>query len=188
MDAGFALRTALFEMLMEMRQSTRGESSPALGLPRPARVLAEGGLDCRHEKETPVRHKKQMNLLIADNDENVLIALERVFEDERYATTTVASHEEIVTLMSQVDFDLIVLDDHLSDADSIQVLTDFQRVGLRPVVIVTFNRYPAQDQRARLRDMGVSAVIRKTAHPEMVDIARHLRAPRPHVCRDDSMT
>lgn len=132
-----------------------------------------------------MRHKKQMNLLIADNDENVLIALERVFEDEGYATTTVVSHEEIATLMSEVDFDLIVLDDHLSDADSVQVLTDFQCAGLRPVVIVTFNRYPATDQRVRLRDLGVSALIRKTAHPEMVDIVGHLLAPRPHVRSDD---
>jgi DNA-binding NtrC family response regulator len=137
-----------------------------------------------------VRHKKPTNLLIADNDENVLIALERVFEDEGYATTTVVSHEEIATLIPEVDFDLIVLDDHLSDADSVQVLTDFQRAGLRPVVVVTFNRYPAPDQCARLRDLGVSALIRKTAHPEMVDIVRHLLAPRRHVLSDDfdSMT
>ena len=133
-------------------------------------------------------HKKQMNLLIADNDENVLIALERVFEDEGYATTTVVSHEEIATLMSEVEFDLVVLDDHLSDADSVQVLTKFRCTDLRPLVIVTFNRHPAPEQQARLRDLGVSALIRKTAHPEMVDIVRHLLAPRPHPHRDEFET
>ena len=134
-----------------------------------------------------MRHKKPMNLLIADNDENVLIALERVFEDEGYATTTVVSHEEVAALMSEVEFDLVVLDDHLSDADSVQVLSHFQCAGQRPLVIVTFNRYPAPDQRARLRDLGVSALIRKTAHPEMVDIVRHLLALRPDL-RDDFET
>jgi CheY-like chemotaxis protein len=137
-----------------------------------------------------VRQKKQKHLLIADNDENVLIELERVFEDQGYATTTVVSHEEVATLMSVVEFDLIVLDDHLSDADSVQVLTKFRCTGLRPLVIVTFNRYPGPGQRAQLRDLGVSALIRKTAHPERVDIVRHLLAPRPHPHRDefDSMT
>jgi CheY-like chemotaxis protein len=131
-----------------------------------------------------VRQKKQLNLLIADNDENVLIALERVFEDEGYATTTVVSHEDVASLMTEVEFDLIVLDDELSDAHSIQVLTKFRCAGLRPLVIVTFNRYPGPGQREQLRDLGVSALIRKTAHPEMVDIVRHLLAPRTHP-RDD---
>ena len=42
----------------------------------------------------------------------------------------------------------------------------------------------------RLEDLGVSALIRKTAHPEMVDIVRHLLAPRLHGHRDefDAMT
>lgn len=132
-----------------------------------------------------MRHKTQMNILIADNDENVLIALERVFEDEGYATTTVVSHEEVTSLMSEVEFDLVVLDDHLSDADSVKVLTQFRCTGLRPLVIVTFNRYPTPDQRVRLRDLGASALIRKTAHAEMVDIVRDLLAPRPHLCRED---
>ena len=137
-----------------------------------------------------MRHEKQMNLLIADNDENVLIALERVFEDEGYATTTVVSHKEIARLMSEVEFDLVVLDDHLSDADSVQVLTGFRCTGLRPLVIVTFHRYPAREQQKRLRELGVSALIHKTAHPEMVDIVRHLLALRPHPHRDefDTMT
>ena len=137
-----------------------------------------------------MRQKKPLNLLIADNDENVLIALERVFEDEGYATTTVVSHEEVATLISEVEFDLIVLDDHLSDADSVQVLTKFRCAGLRPLVIVTFNRYPGPDERAQLSDLGVSALIRKTAHPEMVGIVGHLLAPRTHPRHDefDSIT
>ena len=137
-----------------------------------------------------MRHKKPMNLLIADNDENILIARDRVFEDEGYATTTVVSHEQIATLMSEAEFDLVVLDDHLSDADSVQVLTKFRCTGLRPLVIVTFNRYPVPEQQARLKDLGVSALIHKTAHTEMVDIVRHLLAPRSHPHRDefDTMT
>jgi len=131
-----------------------------------------------------MRARKEIKILIADNDEGVLIALERVFEDEGYATTTVLTREEVSSLLCQGEFDLVVLDDSFSDGDSSDVLTNIRRSGMRPLVVVTFNRYPAPDQRARLRELGVSAFVAKLAHPEMVDIVRHLLAPRPRV-RDD---
>lgn len=123
--------------------------------------------------------KKEIQLLIADNDESVLIELERVFEDEGYATTTVLTREEVSALLREAEFDLLVLDDHFSDGDSLDVLTNIRRSGMRPLVVVTFNRYPAPDQRERLRELGVIALVDKLAHPEMVDIVRHLLSPRP---------
>jgi len=128
-----------------------------------------------------MRAKKEIQLLIADNDESVLIELERVFEDEGYATTTVLTRDEVSALLCDGEFDLVVLDDHFSDGDSIDVLTNIRRSEMRPLVVVTFNRYPAPDQRARLRELGVSALVEKFAHPEMVEIVRHLLAPRPRV-------
>jgi DNA-binding response OmpR family regulator len=130
-----------------------------------------------------MRAKKE-KLLIADNDESVLIELERVFEDEGYATTTVLTRDEVSALLCDGEFDLVVLDDHFSDGDSIDVLTNIRRSEMRPLVVVTFHRYPAPDQRARLCELGVSAFVEKLAHPEMVEIVRHLLAPRPRV-RDD---
>jgi DNA-binding response OmpR family regulator len=131
-----------------------------------------------------MRPNKQIKLLIADNDESVLIELERVFEDEGYATTTVLTSEEVSALLCDEEFDLVVLDDFFSDVDSVDVLRSIRRSGMRPLVVVTFNRYPAPDQRAQLRELGVSALVDKLAHPEMVDIVRHLLSPRRRV-RDD---
>jgi DNA-binding response OmpR family regulator len=128
-----------------------------------------------------MRPNKEIKLLIADNDEGVLIELERVFEDEGYATTTVLTREEVSSLLCNGEYDLVVLDDFFSDGDSVDVLTNIQRSGMRPLIVVTFNRYPAPDQRARLRELGVSAFVDKLAHPEIVDIVRHLLAPRPGV-------
>jgi len=128
--------------------------------------------------------KKEIQLLIADNDESVLIELERVFEDEGYATRTVLTRDEVSAILCEEEFDLVVLDDHFSDGDSIDLLTNIRRSEMRPLVVVTFHRYPPPDQRARLRELGVSAFVEKLAHPEMVEIVRHLLAPRPTV-RDD---
>ena len=58
-----------------------------------------------------MRAEKEIKLLIADNDEGVLIELERVFEDEGYATTTVLTREEVLALLCESEFDLVVLDD-----------------------------------------------------------------------------
>ncbi len=70
--------------------------------------------------------KRLRKVLLADNDEDVLVALERTLEDGGYATATAVSHAEASKLFSQDAFDLCVLDDYLSDKDSIQVLNEFR--------------------------------------------------------------
>ncbi len=42
-------------------------------------------------------------ILVADNDEDVLVALERVLEDDGYATTTAISSVETCELLPAVD-------------------------------------------------------------------------------------
>jgi len=61
-------------------------------------------------------------ILVVDNDEDVLIALERVLEEKGYATTLAVSGAEACKLLSEGSFDLLVLDDYLSDRDSVQTL------------------------------------------------------------------
>lgn len=53
-------------------------------------------------------------ILIADNDEEVLVALERILEDEGYSTATAIGHEDASRMLSRDSFDLMILDDHLS--------------------------------------------------------------------------
>lgn len=45
-------------------------------------------------------------ILIADNDEEVLVALERILEDEGYSTATAISHEDASIMLSRDSFDL----------------------------------------------------------------------------------
>ncbi|HXY49928.1 MAG TPA: response regulator [Terriglobales bacterium] len=129
-------------------------------------------------------------ILIADNDENVLITLEHVLEDEGYATTTVVSRKEASIMLSRSTFDLLVLDDHLSDGDSRQLLTEVRGSGLAPLVVVTYHRYPTQTEETQLRSLGVTAFVNKCAHPELAAIVRYLLAPqsRGHSDGFDSIT
>lgn len=122
---------------------------------------------------------QQIKILIADNDDIVLTNLERLLEDLGYTTSTAVSCQEVAAMLSRNHFDLMLLDDFLSDGDSVKVLTECCDPDRAPLVIVTFHHSPGQDTQAQLRSLGVSAFVNKDAHPELADIVRYLLAPQP---------
>jgi two-component system nitrogen regulation response regulator NtrX len=126
-------------------------------------------------------------ILVADNDEDVLVALERILEDGDYATTVALSAAETCKLLSEDRFDLLVLDDYLSDKDSVQTLTECKDAGITLLVVVTYHRFPSVDEEVRLRELGVRALVNKRAHSELVEIVDHLlkaRGPGPRIAFD----
>jgi len=123
-------------------------------------------------------------ILIADNDENVLIALERTLETAGYDTSLAFDARGIYRTVSNSTFDLVVLDDYLSDKDSFEVLARFQTAGILLPVVVTHHRYPAPEDQQRLRSLGASAFINKRAHSELVHIVRFLLQPQ-RGCEDE---
>jgi CheY-like chemotaxis protein len=116
-------------------------------------------------------------ILVADNDEDVLVALERALEERGYATTVALSGAEACRLLSAGGFDLLVLDDSLSDRDSVQTLTECRNAGIRLLAVVTYHRFPSIDQAARLRELGVRALIDKRAYSDLIEIVDHLLTP-----------
>jgi CheY-like chemotaxis protein len=122
---------------------------------------------------------KGQKILIADNDETVLIALEHILENGGYATCTALSHAEVAKLVGRENFDLCVMDDYLSDQDSVEVLAGFREAGKSPLVVVTYNRFPSPHQERQFRSLGVSAFVNKKAHRELVDIVSQLLEPMP---------
>lgn len=56
-------------------------------------------------------------ILIVDDDQDVLIALERALEDEGYSTATAWSAKEALALSDGSQFDLLLVDEHLADRD-----------------------------------------------------------------------
>jgi CheY-like chemotaxis protein len=121
--------------------------------------------------------KELRRILVADNDEEVLLALERTLEAGGYVTATAVNHAEAEQLLSRETFDLFVLDDYLSDADSIQVLTELRRGGMSPLVVVTYHHPPSFHEEKQLRALGVSALVNKRAHAELAQIVGYLLQP-----------
>jgi CheY-like chemotaxis protein len=58
-----------------------------------------------------------IKILIVDDDQDVLIALERMLESEGYSTATAWSGREALVLADQLQFDFLLLDDDLSDLE-----------------------------------------------------------------------
>ena len=94
------------------------------------------------------------------------------------STTTVLSSAEACKLLSEGKFDLFVLDDYLSDKDSVQMLAECRRSGISLLAVVTYHRSPSFDEEARLRELGVCALVSKSAHSELVEIVHYLLSPR----------
>ena len=58
-----------------------------------------------------------IKILIVDDDEQVLIALERLLEGEGYSTATAWGGREALALSEKARFDLLLLDEHVGDVD-----------------------------------------------------------------------
>lgn len=71
--------------------------------------------------------KDPVRILIVDDDQDVLIELERLLEDQGYSTTTAWSSQEALALADQLRFDLLLVDDHLGDIDRGTLLDELAR-------------------------------------------------------------
>ena len=67
-----------------------------------------------------------IKILIVDDDEQVLIELERLLESEGYSTATAWSVREALDLSDKLRFDLLLVDEHLHGLDSVALLRELQ--------------------------------------------------------------
>ncbi len=124
-----------------------------------------------------MEQSEQGKILIADNDEDVLVALEQALEDEGYHTAVTVSGDVAFQILATGAFDLLVLDDYLSDRHCIQVLTHFHSSGIKPLVVVTYHQLPSYSERKQLRALGVSTFVNKRAPIELVRTVHYLLRP-----------
>ena len=118
------------------------------------------------------RHRPRV--LIVDNDEHVLIALERLLEDAGWETTTASTSEDTFRLIEAGDMDLVLLDDYLSDCHCVEILEKVRRRGIQIRCLVTCHHTPREQEVERLYSLGVMAVVKKQAHHEIVEMVQDL--------------
>ena len=62
--------------------------------------------------------RNPIKILIVDDDQDVLIELERLLESEGYSTATAWSGQEALALSEKDEFDLLLIDEDHSDTDA----------------------------------------------------------------------
>jgi DNA-binding response OmpR family regulator len=67
-----------------------------------------------------------IKILIVDDDEEALMALERLLEEEGYSTTTAWSGKEALALSARANFDLLLVDEHGADVSLDSLLAELR--------------------------------------------------------------
>jgi DNA-binding response OmpR family regulator len=101
------------------------------------------------------------HILIADSDERALIELERLLQDEGFETTTAWSTSDTVELLTNKQFDLLLVADHPPELNCEQVLRRRREAGAQVPLIVleTKPRHPFAEP--YLVTLGASNFVQK---------------------------
>jgi DNA-binding response OmpR family regulator len=108
------------------------------------------------------KESAKKSILVIDDDERVLTALECFLENEGYETTTAWSGREAMDLLRSLRFDLVLLDDHLWDMEAEAILKEIRRMAIQPLVMLTEN-LPTPGDRKRYAELGAHSLIGKWA-------------------------
>lgn len=120
---------------------------------------------------------KKRRVLIVDKDEGVLIALERLLEDEGFDTTTTWSAREALEYVVNEGCEVLVIGDQLPDLSCEQFLREAQRQGAPPVVVVLASSAPRVPAMASyLMSLGATSAVRKRNLGEVVEQVKALSA------------
>ena len=109
-----------------------------------------------------------IKILIVDDDEKVLIELERLLEGEGYSTATAWGGREALDLSEKTRFDLLLVDEHVGDLESHALLEGLRR---RQPGVAQLLMHTRHNQRR------VSGAVCKWEHAQMkAQIRRYLAA------------
>lgn len=116
--------------------------------------------------------QQRKKILIVDNDESVIIALERALEEEGHETQTAWNLTEGLKLMEVTNFDMLLVGDHPPDLNCERLLKRLRQsnVWTPCVVMHSTARHPFSVQ--YLQHLGAHGVACKWNEKEVVDEIR----------------
>ncbi len=123
------------------------------------------------------RAEKNTEILLVDDDEEVLMALEASLENEGYNTTTAWSGQEALNLLRSRAFDLVLLDDYLPDVASEEILQQLQRMPHRIPVILMQTAVLTDESAARRVRLGACYFVNKRKPAEISGSVRECLPP-----------
>lgn len=123
---------------------------------------------CTTKRGTAMRNR----ILIVDNDEKVLIALERALEQEGYETETAWDLPEGLDVLAEGGFHLLLVGDHPPELNCERVLKVLHREGVDLPVVVMHSQPRHPFAEAFITHLGAAGVVCKWNERQVVDIVR----------------
>lgn len=115
-------------------------------------------------------HRKK--ILVADCHDEILIILEKLLEDAGFDTTTVWTAGEALRLAESHAFDLVLVNEHLPDADCEEILKALQKRGQPTPCIIMQGCVPEFVDFTRLKALGAKYIVCKHCFRKVVELVR----------------
>jgi len=109
-----------------------------------------------------------IKILIVDDDEQVLIELERLLESEGYRTTTAWGGREALALSDQAQFNILLVDEDMAHPDCRAILVELKRKQPNAGLLQMHTR--------KNRKQSAAEGVCKWEHAEMTATLRSLLA------------
>lgn len=81
--------------------------------------------------------KERQCILVMDNNQDMLMLLNRTLELEGFDTVVVADYDEAVILLEKLDPDMVIMDTYLPDINSLRTLDIMRELSDVPIVVIT---------------------------------------------------
>jgi len=105
--------------------------------------------------------QRTKKILIVDNNDQVLLTLQRVLENEGFDTRTTSSGREALGLLKSQEFDVLLLDDYLPDLHHSDFLSQVGKLPVQPWIVVMQASTPTTKDLRQYASLGAIYVVRK---------------------------
>jgi DNA-binding response OmpR family regulator len=81
--------------------------------------------------------KQRERILVMDNNQDMLVLLNRTLELEGYDTVIVIDYDEAVNMMEKIHPDMVIMDTYLPDTDCLKLLDIIRERYDVPIIVIT---------------------------------------------------
>lgn len=113
---------------------------------------------------------RRKKILLVDCHEDVLISLEKLFEDAEFETATAWTAREAMDLVHATAFDLALVNEYLPDAECEEVLEAIQNRGQHTICIVMQPSAPEFMDFVRFGAWGARDIVCKRRFRQIVEL------------------
>lgn len=122
-----------------------------------------------------MHQENRSRVLIADGDEQVLMALERLLEDAGMETSTTWSARQALAWMLEDDFDVLLVGDNLPDMGCEQMLREIQRQGVDASIVV-MESANLRTSPSSFASLGACRTVRRREFGKVLECVKDLMA------------